>query len=189
MGAWLVSTPYPAQAHSALVDSSPHTGAEISKAPQEVTLTFNENIGQDWLEIVATTEGADPVSLQGKADGNKVVAPIPAELQKAAGHWIVAYRVVSADGHPVEGSIEFTVGESAAAQQSPTAVGQATSGSETAKAAEAATPSSTPVVVPEAERQGIAVWWLVGGTLVVFAVAGTLIFIVSRMVRKGRQRP
>jgi Uncharacterized protein, homolog of Cu resistance protein CopC len=42
-----------------------------------------------------------------------VVADIPAELPDASDTWKVAYRVVSADGHPISGTISFTVATAA----------------------------------------------------------------------------
>lgn len=99
----------PAAAHDELVGSSPAAGADLTEAPAEVTLTYSAAImaegatvavfdasGRNWAE-------GDPV-----IDTNTLTAPL-ADGLPAAGY-VVEWRVVSSDGHPISGTVPFTVG-------------------------------------------------------------------------------
>lgn len=116
-----IALPSVAVAHSALVSTSPPNDAVLDAAPREVSFTFNEDLldGADTLSINDST-GTNVASLQAKPNGPTVSIPWPAGL--ASGVYQVAYRVVSADGHPVQGAISFTLAaDSVAASNSPAA--------------------------------------------------------------------
>lgn len=97
----------PAQAHTGLVSSTPTDGELLAELPAEVTLTFTEDLGDPAYVVVTGPDGAD------HGDGAPVVegaGVTQAVLETApAGAYTLAYRVISADGHPVSGEIGFTV--------------------------------------------------------------------------------
>ncbi|BBY29264.1 copper resistance CopC family protein [Mycolicibacterium sediminis] len=106
-----------AGAHTTLAGSDPADGASLPTAPRTVTLTFSEDINPAFANIaVSAADGANRVSGPAKVDGPRLSAPVDADLP--GGEYTIGYRVVSADGHPVTGSIRFTV---AAAPGAPTA--------------------------------------------------------------------
>ena len=103
----IVGTAPAASAHSVLVSSSPASGATVSKPPATVSLTFNENVRAPAYVVVTGPDGARVDS-----GGAKILDATVTEQLKAAapaGTYTVAYRVVSADGHPVEAELRYTV--------------------------------------------------------------------------------
>lgn len=97
----------PAWAHSGLVSSTPMDGSVVTEAPSAIVLTFNEELLDDADAISLNTADGEPVvSARVQPTGDTVELPWPADL--AAGEYEAAFRVVSADGHPINGSIRFT---------------------------------------------------------------------------------
>ncbi|NMO50795.1 copper resistance protein CopC/CopD [Actinoplanes sp. TBRC 11911] len=107
----------PASAHAALVASDPANGTIVPDAPNKVTLTFSESIQliPGKIQVLAPdssrADAGNPTS-----DGSAVT--IPLRSGGGRGTYLVSYRVVSADSHPVGGTITFSVG---AASTPPTA--------------------------------------------------------------------
>ena len=102
----------PASAHAELVGTTPADGARLDRAPARVTLTFTEDINliDGGLRLVdggGTTVPTPSPTVQ----GNTIRWSMPAGL--ADGSYLVAWRVVSADGHPVSGAFGFGVGADA----------------------------------------------------------------------------
>jgi copper resistance protein C len=96
----------PASAHASLTGSDPEDGASLATAPSTVTLTFSENVGNG--QLVATAPDGSPVDVTGaKASGHTLTGTVAAADEK--GRYTLAYRVVSADGHPVSGTIHYSV--------------------------------------------------------------------------------
>ncbi|NEB82053.1 copper resistance protein CopC/CopD [Streptomyces sp. SID14478] len=100
----------PASAHAALTGSDPKQGAVVETAPQQVSLTFSED--------VAMSSGAvrvlDPAGK--RVDSGKVANPsgttytVGLHSGLPDGTFTVAYQVVSADSHPVSGAFTFSIG-------------------------------------------------------------------------------
>ena len=98
-----------ASAHSELVTSSPNDGQVLRKAPDSVSLTFNEDVQQSGGAIVVT--GPDNKRYD-VASGFAVVgttASVPLRTATVSGQYAVSYRIVSADGHVVEESYAYRV--------------------------------------------------------------------------------
>jgi copper transport protein len=102
-----------ASAHATVETSSPADGQSLSTSPEEISVTFSE--------AVSTVSGGLSVL---DADGNRVDVgksrvtnsrTLVTELESglADGTYVVTYRVLSADGHPVNGSFLFGVGSGA----------------------------------------------------------------------------
>ncbi len=107
----------PASAHATVASSSPADGARVAAAPAQVSITFDEAVGLDlgYLRVIDST-GTDvtagPATHPGQ-DGQVVSAPLKTGL--GDGTYIASWRVISADSHPVEGTIRFVVGNGALA--------------------------------------------------------------------------
>jgi copper resistance protein C len=97
----------PASAHASLVHSSPADQSSLATAPKTVKLTFDENIRMPSLILVKNSDGASVVAGKTAVLDNIVSTPVKTG---PSGDYTVAYRVVSADGHPVSGRLSFTVG-------------------------------------------------------------------------------
>ncbi|MEV7396444.1 copper resistance CopC family protein [Aeromicrobium sp. NPDC092404] len=96
----------PASAHASLVGSDPEDGASLPTSPSTFAFTFNENVGNPAYVSVTAPNGSKVDVSAVRAVDNRVTATVADAGQK--GRYTVAYRVVSADGHPVEGTIRYS---------------------------------------------------------------------------------
>ena len=110
----------PAAAHAELVDVSPASGAQLERPPSEVRLTFTESVNliTDGIRLL-DEDGASVPTPAPTATGHTVTWPMPPDLPD--GPYIVTWRVVSADGHPVSGAFSFGVGTAAVVVHGPSA--------------------------------------------------------------------
>lgn len=141
----------PALAHTTLIGSDPADGAVLTAAPTTVTLTFDDPLAD--FEPVLTVTGPDGVTYQSGSptvDGTRLSNAVNA--LPVAGTYTVAYRVVSDDGHPVEGTLSFTLAAQAIAPApapatstglSPAAGSSTAAGATTPSSAATSTVSST----------------------------------------------
>lgn len=107
----------PAQAHDQLLSSNPESNAKLDSPPQKISLTFSSEPMKDSAKIVATTKDGQPVILDEPTVKGKVVSvPWPAQ---EAGTFGVNWRVVSSDGHPINGTLAFQVLGSNASPSAP----------------------------------------------------------------------
>lgn len=109
LGALLLLVPAsPAAAHATLVGSDPAQGAVLETAPEQVRFTFDETvIGVPAGIRVFDATGTEVASSASVRDAELVVA---IEEEVGEGTLVVLWRLVSADGHPIGGSLSFSVG-------------------------------------------------------------------------------
>ncbi|MFC5729619.1 MULTISPECIES: copper resistance protein CopC [Nocardioides] len=105
---WVCLTAAPASAHATLVSSDPTEGAVLAESPSEVTFTFDEPVRLVPDALQAFDADGDPVAIEPSGSGAIVTGDLPDGLDE--GTYVVAWRVVSADGHPIAGSLTFHVG-------------------------------------------------------------------------------
>lgn len=102
----------PAAAHARLVSTAPAAGERFDRAPDRVVLTFSEPVEAAFGAIVVHDEDAERVApgrtTHPDGDRRAVALDLPA-LER--GGYVVTWRVVSADGHPVRGAFAFRVGD------------------------------------------------------------------------------
>ncbi|HEY7471648.1 MAG TPA: copper resistance protein CopC [Gemmatimonadota bacterium] len=94
--------------HAHLVSSSPADGEALETPPAAVRLVFSEPI-EAGLSRIVLVSARDSIVARVHADSADVNALIGELPRLAAAGYRVDWRVVSADGHPVEGSFAFTV--------------------------------------------------------------------------------
>lgn len=117
----------PASAHTVLVGSDPADGARLAQSPAAVTLRFNEQVGLQlgYLRVVDSAgrrvDSGPPTHPGG--DGSSVSVALRQGL--GDGSYLASFRVISADSHPVAGSIRYVVGDG------PLDLGDGVSGSAT----------------------------------------------------------
>ncbi|MFF9983144.1 copper resistance CopC/CopD family protein [Streptomyces erythrochromogenes] len=100
-------------AHAGLRGSDPAEGSVLATAPKQVTLTFTESVGfsDDSLRVLSPeNERVNPRPAQ-HADGKDNTARVELSDELAQGTYTVAWRVVSADGHPISGAFIFSIGK------------------------------------------------------------------------------
>jgi methionine-rich copper-binding protein CopC len=99
----------PAFAHSFLVEATPSSKDHVESAPKTVKLRFGGGVEPPYSKL--TIESADGKVLAegaiGKPDKPRELSVDSPEL--APGRYVVRYRVLSTDGHIVEGNYEFFV--------------------------------------------------------------------------------
>ena len=98
-----------AAAHTALTGSDPANGATEETAPTVVTLTFTEAINPTFANVVITgSDGRNWALGRPQVSGPELRVSLSPDMPDD-GEYTVGYRVVSEDGHPVSGTITFTV--------------------------------------------------------------------------------
>lgn len=97
----------PASAHAALVGSDPEDGSTHTAAPTAVTFTFNENVAQPAYVAIAAPDGTQ-VDVSGIRAVDDTVTATVADVDQR-GTYSASFRVVSADGHPVTGTLTYVV--------------------------------------------------------------------------------
>lgn len=103
----------PASAHAALTGSDPQDGAVVATAPQDVTLTFSEQIamGDDSIRVLDPSgKRADDGAPRDLTSGGAVRYGVQLRSGLPDGTYTVAWQAVSADSHPVSGAFTFSVG-------------------------------------------------------------------------------
>jgi copper transport protein len=99
----------PAFAHAELVESDPAPGAVLTKSPPAITLQLTETVRAEDGGIRVFDADGGRVD-QGGVDvsGRTVRMPVP-KLDN--GSYVVTWRLLSADSHPIQGAFTFQVGE------------------------------------------------------------------------------
>jgi copper transport protein len=116
-----------AAAHAELASATPSEGSMLTTPPSEVELVFTENVGKPAALAVLDSSGNE---LEGGelqvVDDTMSRTYDPASFGSDV--YTISYQVVSADGHPISGSLTFMVhGEG----ESVTPIPQASSNSTT----------------------------------------------------------
>ena len=111
----------PAEAHATVVTSTPADGSRLGRAPSSVTIVFDESVGLGGIGYLHVTDGTGKRVDAGAAghpggDASKVTDRLISGLGN--GTYTASYRVISADSHPVAGTIRFVVGNGALARGS-----------------------------------------------------------------------
>lgn len=110
-----------AHAHAQLVAADPAAGAVVAEAPAAAMLAFSEPVRPlvfRWFPPA----GAASVDAAGVAMGESVSVPLPPD--PGVGTWLLSWRVVSADGHPVGGSHAFSIGAATGAPDAEADAGE-----------------------------------------------------------------
>ncbi|RVX43245.1 hypothetical protein EDD27_5920 [Nonomuraea polychroma] len=177
--------PPAAHAHNVLIGSDPKDGATLTASPERVTLLFDQAVRQGYAQVGVT--GADGSAW---ADGEAVVAAervsVKVKPLPAGGSYVVGYRILSADGHPVTGKITFRLTADASGQPSPSSAATApgttageipqSSGADASGAGTGEVAGDSSAEATEAAANGgagMAVVWIVGALLVL--AAGTAV--------------
>ena len=96
-----------ADAHAVLLSVAPADGSVLTAQPGSVELHFNEPVTAGAVMLI-DANGRTRDDARVKAAGDTVSVVLPAGLPK--GSQVVSYRVISQDGHPVAGSMVFSIG-------------------------------------------------------------------------------
>ncbi|MGW5577806.1 copper resistance CopC/CopD family protein [Micromonospora chokoriensis] len=109
VGALLIAPATSASAHAVLQSSSPAASSVVPSGPSEVVLTFSESVRKvpGKIRIIAPDGSrAD----RGEPAFDNTVVTIPVSPDAGRGTYLVSFRVISADSHPVSGAFTYSVG-------------------------------------------------------------------------------
>ncbi|MCX5558205.1 copper resistance CopC/CopD family protein [Streptomyces sp. NBC_00038] len=164
----LAVAPQAASAHTELVSASPKDGAELTKAPDHLTLTFDEPVDLADVRVLTMDGNRLPVSRTagGGKDSVRVALAAP-----AGGELAVVWSVVDEeDGHASSGRLTFGVGAATTATM--------TGGDEAA--------SPVPAPSPSVRKGLVAARW--AGYLALALFVGGLAF-VTLLWPRGAHEP
>ncbi|WP_390899300.1 copper resistance CopC/CopD family protein [Streptomyces mirabilis] len=105
-----------ASAHAALTGTDPQDGSVLKTAPTEVTLSFSESIGllDDSFRVLDPDNRRVHTGEPGHAGDRSDTARVTLPKGLGTGTFTVAWRVVSADSHPISGAFTFSIGKPSA---------------------------------------------------------------------------
>jgi methionine-rich copper-binding protein CopC len=152
----------PASAHNTLTSTSPAHQETVQVAPQAVVLTFDQPAILMGTEVVVTGPSGQVQQGQPQLADNTITEDL--QPGAPAGAYTVAWRVTSADGHPVSGAFSFTA-KTAAATQLPS------------------TPQASPSATPTPTQPALLPGWLklvIGVVAIIFGVT-----VARRASRRG----
>lgn len=104
-----------ASAHAELSASTPAANSVLPTAPTEIVLTFTEDVTPtvDAIRLVDSDGRALAVGDVTQSGGNDTLS-VAIQATLADGTYVVAWRAVSVDSHPISGAFLFSVGEAEA---------------------------------------------------------------------------
>lgn len=186
----------PAQAHDALVSTSPANGETITASPGKVSITLSQapdtNLPGSNVITVTAADGHVVSSGDLRADGATLA--IDAAIDHEGEH-IVEWRAVSADGHPIEGTFSFTYDPGAGSHAGETTTaGGATEPAVTSAAPASAAPTSAPPAEAAQAAEAAAAtsgqdnrgWFIgIGAVLLILVAAGA--YFIGRRAKGGAE--
>ncbi len=89
----------------------------VETTPDVVTFTFDEPVSLTSGSVQVFDAEGEPVESDSSSRDTVVTTDLPDELSD--GSYVVVWRVVSADGHPIAGSLTFAIGEPSAEIAAP----------------------------------------------------------------------
>jgi copper transport protein len=167
--------------HATLLSSEPAKGSTIASPPARIYLVFSEEVEASLGRIQLVGPGGRVVVLKTSGDPRNVSALVgPVTTPLDAGRWRVEWRIVSEDGHPIDGAFTFTVAagrtDSTAAAAPPPVVQQPSDSAppDTTSAAEPAKSAFADVPFLAAAMRGLGVGFLTAltGLLWLFGTRG-----------------
>lgn len=194
----------PATAHDALVASVPADGETLTTAPRELVLTYNNEIATIGAEVQISDPAGTVLTETPAVEGTNATVTLPQDL--APGAYSVAWRVTSSDGHPIEGTLAFTLDVPAPTAEptteAPTAEATTTTATATATTAEPTAGATVETATPEESTDaadlpglGLPTWVL---AVVGLAIVGAIVGLIVRLRRdqgtgggtnQGRKKP
>ncbi|MFL5863430.1 MAG: copper resistance CopC/CopD family protein [Solirubrobacteraceae bacterium] len=104
--------PGSASAHAYLVKTVPAANGVLDTPPTTVALTYDEAV-EPRLAIISVTSASGAQETRGpvrrsRADADTLVVPVRPNLRQ--GWYLVYWRAISVDGHPVQGAFTYAIG-------------------------------------------------------------------------------
>src|ERR1700730_6913270 len=124
-GTFVLTSAAPAGAHAVLQNTTPPSNGTVDRAPSQLTLSYSETVEVSLGSVQVLNCSGGRVTIGAPHHGVKsseVVASFPAPPPSL---YLVRWRVISADSHPVQGAFYFRVGAGPNASATPCAASTA----------------------------------------------------------------
>ena len=106
-----LAMPATAWAHAALLRTVPSASRTVNEAPPQVSLTYSEPVEPRFAIVSVTDATGRQVTAGAPQRASGAPQTLVTTLQRVPEGWyLVFWRVISADGHPVRGAFTFAVG-------------------------------------------------------------------------------
>ena len=164
--------------------AAPADGSRLDQPPRQIVLEFSEEMNPELSTVTLGIDGGDFTDLDlaiGRSPSTLVVA-VPASLVAepgAASRWRLAFRVVSADGHPVAGETSFTVRSADIPER------QEIGTTPTPQVPETGTRESTSE--PDEDEGGVP-WLLIAIPVTVLGVLSLAVVAATRLLRRDQEQ-
>lgn len=110
--ALVMTTATPASAHAFVTGSTPTEGQNLGSAPVEVQVTFSETVSSELGGLTVLNSSGERVDNDDGAVGaTGTVLSATLQPDLVDGTYVMNYRVVSGDGHPIAGAVVFGIGD------------------------------------------------------------------------------
>ncbi|MGE7762754.1 copper resistance protein CopC [Peribacillus sp. NPDC097895] len=109
---------YPAMAsgHATVIGSNPSPNEAMENLPEKISIQFSENIQPAFHSLEVFSQNGDKIQIQDSKISEQSETILEAKWKGKIdeGIYYIKWRVVSSDGHPIEGTIPFQFGNSTA---------------------------------------------------------------------------
>ncbi len=168
----------PAAAHDVLVGSNPNDGEHLPTRPDQLTLTFNNellDLGQGSAAVVVTDANKQEILNQPLTiDGRDARVDLPALPD---GFYSAAWSVVSSDGHRIQGLVTFSVGDATAPPANGNSAGSTADSTTNSPLPPSTTPADTATTAAASFFSHPAFW----GVLITVLIGSIVtLFVYSR---------
>jgi copper transport protein len=107
-----LAAPASAFAHAYLIRTIPSASVTVNHPPKEVDLTYDEAVEPRFATVSVTNPQAEQEATapphRSPTNADTLVTPLKPNLPQ--GWYLVYWRAISADGHPVKGAFTFAIG-------------------------------------------------------------------------------
>ncbi len=182
-------------AHDQLLSSDPSNGATVQSAPRTMVLMFSADLKPIGTTVVLQDSAGKKYDAAPTVSGRNLTVGVGTELP--AGEYTLEWRVVSSDGHPIEGTtanlqaVKFTVAASAsssatssaaASSAAPSSAVASSAAASTAAPSAAASATSGNPVQQAAQDSGMSPY-VIGVFVAIAVIAGVVTVLVKNRKR------
>jgi len=169
--------PISALLHATLLRSTPAANSHLVQPPETIRLVFSEGVVPELSQISLINADGKARILQVATDPHDVHVLVGRVGSIAGGEYKVAWRILSADGHPVSGTFSFFVetgspGTIATAKSIPRDSGPADNRSASSSTEESAEVRTTPILASILRGTGLGAFMAGLGLLFFGVTAG-----------------
>jgi copper transport protein len=108
----LLALPSAAAAHAYLIRTTPTASGVLDTPPRQVALTYDEAV-EPRFAIISVTDASGKQQTVGpvrRSPGNPDTLLVPLAPNLPEGWYLIYWRAISVDGHPVQGAFTYAVG-------------------------------------------------------------------------------